>query len=178
MAPENTGTQSREASKAGEEHPFETQRGSQDAGMSVAFDLPKPIRGLSHDSSFKACSHCSVSGLPLYPPLTSHSRLRVTLIESFPEPESHVQARAEARKEAEENSRLLSSEEKQKRAQATFLKVRKALLSGSAMTSADSIQSPPKLLTEQKLGRLRAACRTIEERRRMAQAEREMEELR
>lgn len=55
----------------------------------------------------------------------------IKLIESFPETQENLEFLKRERAKAEERSRLLSSEEKQKRAQATFRKVLKALLNGS-----------------------------------------------
>lgn len=84
------------------------------------------------------------------------------LIESFPEPESHVEAKARARDEARKISLSKSAAEKAMEAQATYLKVRKALFDGSAKTSADSTNPPPKRkLSDKEIHRLAllAACR-------------------
>jgi hypothetical protein len=62
------------------------------------------------------------------------------LIKTFPEPASHVEAKAKARKEAQENSRLMSSEEKEQRAENTSRTVRKALLNGSARIGQDTVE--------------------------------------
>lgn len=59
------------------------------------------------------------------------STVKIKLLYSYPESEENLEFLVKARKEAEENSRLLTPEEKQSRAEATFRAVRKALLSGS-----------------------------------------------
>jgi hypothetical protein len=65
------------------------------------------------------------------------------VIKSYPEPKSLVEARARSRAEAKKNSKLPSTEEKERRAEATYKKIVAGLLSGTAIIRNCSIQRDP-----------------------------------
>lgn len=56
--------------------------------------------------------------------------MEVKILGTRPETKENLEFLAKARAEAEERSRLLTPEEKQKRAEATFIRVRDALMNG------------------------------------------------